>query len=62
MSAAALLDSNPNPSEEEVEQAMAGNICRCGCYPRIKQAILDVAQSSKQNDKVLDQLATEVSA
>ena len=62
MSAAALLDSNPNPSEEEVEQAMAGNICRCGCYPRIKQAILDVAQNSKQNDKVLDQLATEVSA
>lgn len=43
MSAAALLASNPNPSETEVEQAMAGNICRCGCYPRIKRAILSVA-------------------
>ncbi len=44
MSAAALLERNQNPSGEEVEQAMAGNICRCGCYPRIKQAILAVAR------------------
>ena len=43
MSAAALLTSNSNPSEEQVDQAMSGNICRCGCYPRIKQAILSVA-------------------
>ncbi len=43
MSAAALLESNPAPSDEQVEQAMAGNICRCGCYPRIKQAILTAA-------------------
>lgn len=42
MSAAALLATNPNPSEDEVSSAMAGNICRCGCYPRIKQAILAV--------------------
>lgn len=40
MSAAALLDTNPNPTEAEVDQAMSGNICRCGCYPRIKKAIL----------------------
>ena len=43
MSAAALLDSHPNPTEADVDRAMAGNICRCGCYPRIKQAILSVA-------------------
>ncbi len=43
MTAAALLQNNPSPSEAEVEQAMAGNICRCGCYPRIKAAILAVA-------------------
>ena len=39
MSAAALLESNPTPSDEEVESAMSGNICRCGTYVRIKQAI-----------------------
>lgn len=44
MSAAALLAANTNPSEAEVEAAMAGNICRCGCYPRIKNAILAAAE------------------
>lgn len=39
MSAAALLKSNPNPSDEEIEAAMNGNVCRCGTYVRIKQAI-----------------------
>lgn len=43
MSAAALLSANPRPTEMEVEDGMAGNICRCGCYPRIKSAILAVA-------------------
>ncbi len=43
MSAAALLADNPSPSEDDVDAAMAGNICRCGCYPRIKKAILAVA-------------------
>ena len=43
MTAASLLKSNPSPSEADVDAAMAGNICRCGCYPRIKQAILNVA-------------------
>jgi len=46
MSAAALLNEKPSPSEAELEAAMAGNICRCGCYPRIKKAILDVAKSA----------------
>ena len=49
MSAAALLADNPAPSAEQVDTAMRGNICRCGCYPRIKQAILDVAESQHVN-------------
>ncbi len=44
MSAVALLDGNPNPSETDIEQVMAGNICRCGTYPRIKAAIQSAAQ------------------
>ncbi|MGH1364941.1 MAG: (2Fe-2S)-binding protein [Calditrichia bacterium] len=39
MSALALLKTNPNPSNEEIEAAMSGNICRCGTYSRIKKAI-----------------------
>lgn len=39
MSASALLKRNPNPSDEEIESAMNGNICRCGTYTRIKKAI-----------------------
>ena len=39
MSAAALLASNPHPSDAEIEEAMTGNICRCGTYQRIKEAI-----------------------
>jgi len=39
MSAAALLKANPKPSDEEIEAAMNGNICRCATYVRIKQAI-----------------------
>ena len=64
MTAAALLESNPNPTSQEVDQAMAGNICRCGCYPRIKQAVLSVADSSAVNKDSLEQLpelkATEI--
>lgn len=39
MSAAALLQRNPNPGDEEIDQAMAGNLCRCGTYHRIRDAI-----------------------
>lgn len=39
MTAAALLDKNPNPTDEEIEMAMNGNICRCGTYLRIKKAV-----------------------
>jgi isoquinoline 1-oxidoreductase alpha subunit len=57
MSAASLLKDNPNPTQSEVETAMAGNICRCGCYPRIKAAILAVAESNQPGPV---QLATPV--
>ncbi len=39
MSAAALLAVNPNPTDGDIDQAMAGNICRCGTYQKIRQAI-----------------------
>lgn len=39
MSAAALLKRNPNPSNEDIEQALAGNLCRCGTYHRIRDAV-----------------------
>jgi isoquinoline 1-oxidoreductase alpha subunit len=43
MSAAALLAANPDPSDTDIDQAMAGNICRCGTYPRIRAAIKTAA-------------------
>lgn len=39
MSAIALLDSNANPSDDDIDAAMSGHICRCGTYPRIRKAI-----------------------
>ena len=39
MTATALLAQNPNPSDPEIDAAMAGNICRCGTYPRIRKAV-----------------------
>ncbi|MER3317524.1 MAG: (2Fe-2S)-binding protein [Allomuricauda sp.] len=46
MTAAALLDKNPDPTDNEIEMAMNGNICRCGTYTRIKKAV-KLAASSK---------------
>jgi isoquinoline 1-oxidoreductase subunit alpha len=46
MTAAALLKSNPNPTDAQIEASMSGNICRCGTYLRIKEAIKTAA---KQN-------------
>jgi isoquinoline 1-oxidoreductase alpha subunit len=43
MSAAALLANNPSPTDEDIDNAMRGNICRCGTYPRIREAIKKVA-------------------
>jgi len=44
MTAVAFLDSNPNPSEDEVMDAMNGNICRCGTYLRIRKAVQTAAE------------------
>lgn len=46
MTAAALLKDNPNPSDEDIDSAMNGNICRCGTYTRIKAAIKTAAKTS----------------
>lgn len=45
MSAAALLKENPNPTDEQIETAMNGNICRCGTYVRIKAAVKTASQN-----------------
>jgi aerobic-type carbon monoxide dehydrogenase small subunit (CoxS/CutS family) len=39
VSAAALVEANPQPSQDEIRHAMAGNLCRCGTYPKIEEAI-----------------------
>ncbi|VXD05194.1 Isoquinoline 1-oxidoreductase subunit alpha [Pseudomonas sp. 8Z] len=48
MTAVSLLKSTPRPSEEQIDQAMSGNICRCGTYPRIRAAILQAADQLAQ--------------
>ncbi len=45
MSATALLNTTPEPSDEQIDQAMAGNICRCATYPRIRAAIKRAAKA-----------------
>ncbi len=50
MSAAALLRSNPTPSDAEIDAAMAGNICRCGTYRRIRKAIHRAAELLPPSD------------
>lgn len=47
MSAAALLENKPAPSDAEINSAMSGNICRCATYPRIRAAIHRASQSAK---------------
>ena len=46
MSAAALLSQNPNPDDAAIDAAMSGNVCRCGMYPRIREAIKMAAASN----------------
>lgn len=48
MSAAALLASNAHPTDADIDNAMSGNICRCGTYLRIREAIKQAAQSNEQ--------------
>ncbi|MDX8348395.1 (2Fe-2S)-binding protein [Cognatiyoonia sp. IB215446] len=44
MNAAALLAQTPDPTDQDIDDAMQGNLCRCGTYPRIRAAIKDAAQ------------------
>jgi isoquinoline 1-oxidoreductase alpha subunit len=48
MNAAGFLAKNPTPTAEEVDQAMQGNICRCGTYKRIKKAVLEAANEMRE--------------
>ena len=47
MAAAALLKVNPNPTDSDIDQAMTGNVCRCGTYGRIRAAVKQAAQEIK---------------
>ena len=47
MSATALLNTNPSPSEDEIDEAMSGNLCRCGTYQRIRKAILRASEGGQ---------------
>ena len=49
MSASALIANNPNPTDEDIDSAMSGNLCRCGTYSRIKAAIHHAADSLKDS-------------
>lgn len=48
MNAAAFLSSNPAPTAQQIDQQMAGNICRCGCYQRIHEAVAMAALDSQE--------------
>jgi isoquinoline 1-oxidoreductase alpha subunit len=58
MSASALLAANPKPNDSDIDDAMAGNICRCGTYPRIRAAIKQAAGTASASAPALT--ATEV--
>jgi len=51
MSAAVLLRENANPTDQDIDDAMSGNICRCGTYPRIRAAIHKAAQMQREGVK-----------
>ena len=53
MSATALLAQNPNPTDDDINNAMAGNICRCGTYPRIRAAIKLAAKATAENTQAI---------
>lgn len=46
MTASALLDRKPNPSDTDIDRAMKGNLCRCGTYPRIRKAIKEASKQT----------------
>ncbi|MFG6569423.1 (2Fe-2S)-binding protein [Sulfitobacter sp. 1A13679] len=50
MQAASLLKDTPNPSDEDIDAVMTGNLCRCMTYPRIRQAVRDAATAMGETD------------
>jgi isoquinoline 1-oxidoreductase alpha subunit len=52
MSAVVLLRENPQPTDKDIDEAMSGNICRCGTYPRIRAAIHKAADMMKEGAKL----------
>ena len=63
MSAAALLERKPRPTDDDIDNAMAGNLCRCGTYGRIKSAIRAASETKMASDLFYDAMeAAEVSA
>ena len=52
MTAKALLDRNPRPNEHDIKEVLAGNLCRCGCYPKIVEAIKAAAQSGEETSSL----------
>jgi len=57
MSATALLADNPNPSDADIDAAMSGNICRCGMYGRIRQAIKATSVASVSDEPLFYSVA-----
>ena len=51
VTAKALLDRNPNPTEEEIKEALSGNLCRCGTYPQHPKAIIEAADKLSGGSK-----------
>ena len=48
MTAAAFLETNPDPDDSAIDQAMAANLCRCGTYPRIRAAVKSAAAKLRE--------------
>ncbi len=61
MAAVALLERSPAPTDEEIDSAMSGNVCRCGMYARIRKAIHRAAKSLPNNEQPLPMEDGEVS-
>jgi aerobic carbon-monoxide dehydrogenase small subunit len=51
LSTKALLEANPDPTEDDVRNALSGNLCRCGNYPRITECVLDAAKLMREGSK-----------
>lgn len=52
MTTVALLKANPQPSDQDIDEALSGNLCRCGTYPRIKKAVHRAAELMRETPEV----------